>query len=320
MQLVKKILIRFNGLYYPQEYLCFERGSFYQPLRVYLVHGYYVAKDITNDHLFIGYSPLVFALTGEHLPVSIHLVFSHRPLAPNEIFDEEDALARLEMKQVRKQQAGGNTIYYYEGTYGSHQFLTSFQQKINGIINERYNKKPGNVFLPDNLYKQVQIAYAVPRIISLITIADHGNYNLFPTDLHGAPDEDHYVISLRLGGKALEQVERSGRVLLSQVHARAYQMVYSLGKNHMQEPRPIENFPFSALFSKTLHWPLPKETLLYRELELADSFELGIHKILLFTCSYKEQNLDESGSLTHIHNSYATWRHKTGLTGNYLLR
>lgn len=311
MQLVKKILTRFNGLHYPQEYLCFEKGSFYQPIHVYLTAENHVIKDITNQHLFIGYCPLLFALAGENLPDFITLTFSHRLLAPNESFDEEDALARLEMKQVKKKLLPHTCLYYFEGVAGVHDFLSPFQQRIGSFINERYNKKPGNVFLHDNLYKQVQIAYSVPRIISLITVNLDGLYNLFPTDLHGPVGENHYLISLRMGGKALAQVEAAGKILISQVHARAYATMYELGKNHMQEPRPIANFPMALLHA---------ETLQYRELELIDSSVQGIHKILLFLVRNQKQIGPESACLAHIHNSYATWRHKCGLSGNYLLR
>lgn len=321
MQLVKKILSRFNGLYYPQEYLCFEKGSLYQPLHVYLVDDEYVVQDITAQHLFVGYHPLVFALAGDRMPDTIQLLFSHRLLSPNERFDEEDALAWLEMDLVKKQQTSFTRIFYYEGVEGTHHFLTPFQQRINGLINKWYNKKPGNVFLKDNLYTQVQIAYSVPRLISLITQKGDGElFNLFPTDLHGPVGESHYLISLRTGGKALEQVEKSRKVLLSQVHGQTYQSVYTLGKNHMQGLKSKENFPFSDQYSEFFGWPLPQEVLLYRELTLTDSFVQGIHSILLFTVDNLEELGPGQSSLVHIHNSYATWRHKTGLSGNYLLR
>lgn len=320
MKLVKKILDKFNGLYYPQEYLCFAKGLFYQPLHVYLVTGTHIIKDITNQHLFVGYCPLVLAFSEPGLPATIQLIFSHELLKPNELYERKDALALLELHLIRKQSAGDNSIVYYEGVHGMHHFLPGFNQSINRINNNLYNKKPGNVFLHDNLYKQVQIAYSVPRVISLITVSDGKLFNLFPTDLHGQPDETHYIISLRVGGRACEQVENAGKLVLSQVHADAYKMVYGLGKNHMQDLKPKENFPFSGSLSQQLQWPLPEHALACRELVLADSFVHGIHKILLFRVISVWQTGHEMDTLAHIHNSYATWRHKTGLAGNYLLR
>lgn len=320
MPVLQKLLNKFNGLHYSQEYLCFAKGSFQQPLHAYLANKSHILKDITNQHLFMGYCPLVLAFTDPDLPAFLRIIFSQRPLTPNESYSKKDALAFLELSELKKQPAGKKNILYYEGTRGGHRFLPGFQQFINGLYNDWYNKKPGNVFLHNNLYKQVQVAYAVPRDISLITVSQHGLFNLFPTDLHGQPDEGHYIISLRVGGKACAQVEMAGRLLLSQVHANTYKMVYGLGKNHMQELKPAANFPFSGSLSQYLQWPLPEQVLGYRELVLLDSFIHGIHKIFLFRIVAMQHLEAGTDTLAHIHNCYASWRHKNGLPGNYLLR
>jgi flavin reductase (DIM6/NTAB) family NADH-FMN oxidoreductase RutF len=324
MKWVKKILNKLNGLYYPQEYLCFAKESFLYPLHAYLADGKQIIKDITNEHLFTGYSPLIFVLNAAgnnpELADNIEIILSRQLLHPNDFFTKKDAVARLSLKMIRKQSAGDSNILYYEAIEGEHHFLSSFHQYIIGLNNRLYNKKPGNVFLHENLYKQVQIAYAVPRIISLITVSDGKSYNLFPTDLHGPVNEQYYVSSLRHEGNACKQVEGSGRIVISQMHCDAYKTVYSLGKNHMQELKPKENFPFGSISSSLYQLPLPQAALYYRELELMESFEQGIHKLLLFKIVSAKAVSNESATLAHIHNCYATWRHNKGLSGNYLLR
>lgn len=326
MQLLQKLLNKLNGLRYPQEYLCFAKETFEQPLHVYLVNNKLIIKDITNRHLFVGYCPLVFAFPGPDLlnescgPESLQLIFSHRLLLPNENFLTKDAIASLDLKIIKKQAADNNSIFYYEGINGIHHFVSGFPQFINRVNNELYNKKPGNIFLHNNLYKQVQIAYAIPRIISLITICNADLFNLFPSDLNGQLDEQHYIISLRVGGKACEQVEITGKLLISQVHCDFYKTVFALGKNHMQPLRSKDNFPFSQSLSVAFQWPLPQHTLSYMELTLLESFNHGIHKIMLFKIVSQQQIRPEKATLAHIHNSYATWRYKNGLPGNYLLR
>lgn len=320
MKPLQKILNKLNGLHYRQEYLCFDKESLPDPLHVYLVHDKHIIKDITNQHLFVGYCPLVFAFHFPDLPASVQIIFSQQVFQPNENFTTKDALATLEMSLIKNQQAGESNIVYYEGTDSSHRFLSKFHQLINSRYNQWYNKKPGNIFLHNNLYKQVQVAYALPRIISLITVGNGHHFNLFPTDLHGQIDETHYIISLRTGGKACKQVETAGKLLISQMNCQAYKVIYGLGKNHMQELRSKEKFPFSQLSSKNFNLPLPQHALSYKELMLQDSFSHGIHKILLFTIVAVTQIEVQSGTLAHIHNSYATWRYKNGLAGNYLLR
>jgi hypothetical protein len=320
MKLLQRILTKLNGLHYPQEYLCLARESLPHPLHVYLVNNKHIDKDITNRHLFVGYYPLVFAFSLADPPSSIEIIFSQQVLQPNEIFTTKDALATLELSLIKKQKTDNVDFVYYEATHGRHHFLSAFHQFISSLHNRLFNKKPGNVFLHDNLYRQVQIAYSVPRIISLITVGGNSLFNLFPTDLHGPIDEEHYIISLRTGGKACSQVEDTGKLLITQMHYKAYKMVYGLGKNHMQHLKAKDNFPFGGYLSEKFNLPLPHLAISYKELMLLDSFTYGIHKIFLLKIIAYRQLQPESNTLTHIHNSYATWRYKNRLQGNYLLR
>ena len=320
---MKKILAKLNGLHYQQEYLCLAKEPFQNPIHAYFVRDGRVIKDITNEHLFTGYSPLIFTLISSDLkePFSnIEMFFSQRSLQPNDLFKKRDALAWLSLRLIQKQKIGDNEIYYYKGIRGQHHFLSFFHQYIIGLNNQVYNRKKENVFLNNALYKQVQIAYSIPRIISLITVGSGGLYNLFPTDLHGPVNEQYYVSSLRHDGKACKQVEKAGRIVISQIHTDVYKMAYALGKNHMQELKPKENFFFSESLSSVFKLPLPKSLLSYRELELVGSFDHGIHKLLLYKIISSQVVSKDPSTLAHIHNCYATWRHRKGLPGNYLVR
>jgi hypothetical protein len=322
MMLIQKLLTKFNGLHFPQEYLCTGMGSLEQPLSAYLICHNRIIADITQLHWFVGYHPLVLAIPSslECDEDGIMIAFSPGLLQPNENFRQKDAIALLRLKKIKESTLGVGIVNLYQGIYGQHQFVSAFHQYLIGLNNQLYNRKKGNVFLHDNLYKQVQIAYALPRNISLITVGQAAGYNLFPTDLHGAPDEHHYIISLRHSGKACRQVENSGKIQITQVHHGFYKTVYSLGKNHMQELKPRDNFPFSNENSQQLHLPVPLSALYYRELELQDSFIYGIHKLMFFNVLHQQGKSNHPDCLAHIHNVYATWRHNKRLPGNYLLR
>src|SRR4029079_6721053 len=171
MQPLQKLLNKLNGLHYQQEYLCLAKEPFQNPIHAYFVKDGHVIKDITNEHLFTGYSPLIFTLIFSDLkePFSkIEMFFSQRSLQPNDLFKKRDALAWLSLGLIQKQKISDNEIYYYKGIRGQHHFLSFFHQYTIGLNNQVYNRKKENVFLNNALYKQVQIAYSIPRIISLI--------------------------------------------------------------------------------------------------------------------------------------------------------
>jgi hypothetical protein len=234
--------------------------------------------------------------------------------------EKKDAVARLFLKLIKRQPVNNSTIFYYEGVKGENRFLSAFQQSIIDLNNRLFNKKEGNIFLAGNLYCQVQIAYAVPRVISLVSIKAGDLYNLFPSDLHGPVNDQYYILSLRHQGKACKQVETAGRVVISQMNCAAYKTVYSLGKNHMQELKPKNNFPFGNGSSLLFQFPLPKSALQYRELELLESFAHGIHKLLLFKIASQQVVQDAPVTLAHVHNCYASWRYNQGIPSNFLLR
>jgi hypothetical protein len=324
MQLLKKILNRLNGLHYTQEYLCLASPLITGRLYAYLVEKNRIIRNITDQHLFVGYCPLIFAfsqpaLTGINNPASIDILFSPKLFNQNAIFLEKDATARLQLKKTGEL-TGEGPVFFYEGEKGKHCFVSGFRQSIISAQNRWFNKKQGNVFLDDNLYKQVQIAYALPRIISLITVEKDGLFNLFPTDLHGQIDPAHYIISLRHTGKACQQVLDAKKILITQIHRDAFKTAYGLGKNHMQPLKEKSSFPFSEKKSALLELPLAPSPLYYRELELKDSFRQGIHQLMLFRILQSEESGDRQLSLSHIHQAYATWLYNNDFPGNYLLR
>ncbi|MBC7949405.1 MAG: hypothetical protein H7Y42_16080 [Chitinophagaceae bacterium] len=325
MRLLQRILTSFDGLHYPQEYLCLARETFEPTLRVYLVRGQRILKDITDSHVFAGYSPLVFVLWFAHAEggedrIKAQVIFSERRLKSNDNIDEKGAIAKLSLNRIRTYETPDKVFSYYEGIHGEHRLLPAFHQRMIGLKNRLYNKASGNVFLHDNLYKQVQIAYSVPRTISLVTVGQDGLFNLFPTDLHGKTGAGYYISSLRHGGLACQQVVNSGKILVCQVDASAFRMVYSLGRNHMQPLKSRDQFPFGKSNSADFGLPIPDNAMHYHELEVLEAFDHGIHKLLFYRIVSERALASHPATLAHVHNVYATWRHNNGLSGNYLLR
>jgi flavin reductase (DIM6/NTAB) family NADH-FMN oxidoreductase RutF len=322
MDIVRKIFNKINGLHYRQEYLCLAEESFQQPLHAYLIENGEILADITNVHKFVGYCPLIFALPSGFLEDSkaetIQIAFS--PVKQNGFLRRKDAIAMLILKKISQQAIDENVVGFYEGVKGRHRFLSGFNQSAIDLNNRLYGKKPGNVFLKGNLYNQVQIGYAVPRKICLITVGQEGLYNQFPTDLHGQINDQYYIISLRHEGNACKQAESAGRIVLSDMELASYKKVYALGKNHMQPLKERSAFEFSSKESETFRLPLPENAVAYKELQVVSSFIWGIHKLFLLSIVHSETMQQQTGTLVHIHNCYATWRNRKGLQSNYLQR
>ena len=90
-------MARSRGLHYRQEYLCIFHEQFEQPLRVYLLNNGIIEKEITHEHAFVGYSPVVFALTfkKEEARQNLEIIFIHGKLNPGDKPSEKIILGLL---------------------------------------------------------------------------------------------------------------------------------------------------------------------------------------------------------------------------------
>jgi hypothetical protein len=276
----------------------------------------------------LGYKPLLIAITFERdLPAAdlenICLSFHPAEFRANgmwrEMHIDKNSVATLALKKLSVKKLGETTVIFYTGVSGCHTFIHPLQQHFNRVRESFRKNKKDNVSLPGNLYDMVRIAYAVPRIIPIISVTDGVDINMFPTDLHGKISSEYYISSLRKDGVANHQVEQTGKLVLSDIESRSFKMAYAAGKNHMRPFRPLENFPWLGQRSQTYQIPLPVSATRYRELKLLESFDVGIHRIHLYTLTHAAQ-VSPGDTLAHIHQYYAQWREDHGQQTKMLLR
>lgn len=312
----KKFLLGNN---IPQEYLCLSEGLLIDsPIVKMNLDGSSI--DVTNNHLFLGYKPLIIGLIAG--PNDTHFgALKNTSIIEFDFENSGKKIASLKLEYRDKINLGTTSIFIYEGINGTSKFLPAFYRFTNSIAGKLKPKKEGNVDLENNLYEQVKIAYSVPRPVRLISISKDGLYNVFPTDLNGRIDNEHFAISLRLGGKANEQLNNIKQLVICDMDTNCYKEIYQAGKNHMKDLREPGIFDFGKEKSKTFGNLIPRGTKSYLELELINtpSKPLGIHN-LNFLRIANEEKLAEGPVLHHIHRDYALWRKRQGLATNYLLR
>jgi hypothetical protein len=308
------------GTEFPQEYLCTGLENFLSPFRVVLrIPEKEFTQDVTGTHLFLGYKPLIIGVPVERNDNGYNELGSAKEIILEFKFDNKN-IATLLLKPVEEKYFQNRSLFIFEGIKGKHKFISAFHRFTNKLRYELKAKRNGNVFLPGNLYEQVHIAYSMPRKISIITLGDGTNYNMFPTDLHGEINNDYYVVSLRHEGKASQQVEELKKIAISSVKAEYFSQAYSLGKNHMQELKPAENFKFGELRSENFKLPLPEMIINYCELEHTGTITCGIHKLHFFKITNRHTAENISPALSHIHKFYAEWRKNNNLETKFFIR
>ncbi|HEX5171721.1 MAG TPA: hypothetical protein VFW11_21225 [Cyclobacteriaceae bacterium] len=314
---LKKVI---TGLTIPQEYLCLALEDFTDPLKISVSpdKGSTVFADVTSNHLFLGYKPVVIGIYNPDETTSIAL--SGLSTVVLNFHYRTNRIASLSLTLVDTRLLDGKKIFLYKAVQGDHEFLNTFHRFINHYRLKFRKQELGNVDLPGNLIDQVRIAYAVPRIIGLITLSDGSKMNMFPTDLHGPVNDRFYIGSLRIGGKANEQVEVLRKVVLAQMSLSTYKEVYRLGKNHMRDLAGRGQFTLHDQNSDAFDFPLPAGVLRYWELSLMDSCDIGIHRVHMYRIINFKRLVENGKTLAHIHQYYAQWRQDRKIPTQLLLR
>ena len=99
------------------------------------------ARDVTDEHLFVGYKPLLIGLlsvprNGEDPCVS----------SPGE---DGKSVAKLTAKTVFHQVLDNRSVVFVRGIRGSHTFIHPIYQWINRQRQWLTRRNPGNVGLPE---------------------------------------------------------------------------------------------------------------------------------------------------------------------------
>ncbi|MEP6735246.1 MAG: hypothetical protein ABJA70_07000 [Chryseolinea sp.] len=286
--------------------------------------------DVTTSHIFLGYKPLIIALpvlkTSEANGFlnSSDKVTLHFELNRGVSNDPDDkmikSVATLELYKLETRSFDSHALLIYKGICGDHSFLSPWHKFVNHQREKIEKREPGNVGLPANLLDQVQIAYAVPRKISVITVGNNSIFNMFPTDLFGEINCTKYVSSLRVGGRATQQVEEIKNVVFSDVDISSFRKVYDMGKNHMRDLREATSFDLATSRSEKFGFILPESFTRYREMRLLESWEHGMHRIHFYDVINQVNSPGSTSELAHIHRLYAGWREKMGLKTDLYLR
>jgi flavin reductase (DIM6/NTAB) family NADH-FMN oxidoreductase RutF len=328
---VKTLLKKWiTGISIPQEYVCAGRDDLPDQLSVSVtIRGKKVFADVSARHLFLGYKPVVIAIVYDQTEEAFFceteacIQFTQGKFEINSTWrgfvTTNRCVARLSLEVAESRVFDGRKVIFYRGTQGTHTFISSMHRLMNDWIEKYRRKSDGNVHLNTNLYEQVRIAYAVPRVIAAITVYDGDTMNLFPTDLHGPMGSLFYAGSLRIGGEACKQVEKYGRIVISEVDASRFRQVYALGKRHMKAMTGLTEFELDTQRSETFGFPLPLGVGVYWELEVNDHFDLGIHRIFMYKI-INTHRVRSINTLTHVHHYYAQWRMDKKQRSNYLFR
>jgi len=140
--LLKKILF---GTILPQEYICVPVEKFDHKIRFYLNddEDYF---DLTGSHLFIGYYPLIIAISSEKNSDTIdHL--QNKDLVKIVLGEaKHKIIAQLILKKISTLEFNEVKFFIFEGVKGNHRFLSKFHILTNSLKYKLTADKKINIY------------------------------------------------------------------------------------------------------------------------------------------------------------------------------
>ena len=283
---------------------------------MYLYQDNQVVREVSDEFIVIGIKPCIIALqknNDTHFGTTITLIYSQKFFSITCTIPQLDIIGMLSLVQVAEIKTSQPSVFYYQVVLCKHQMANKIHQFVRNFNNRLFNNIPSNIYLKGNLYDQVQLLYTQPKVTSLITLKGKDNCHFFPNDLHGKMDE-YYFVALREGGKFCRQIEEMGKFILSDIDVSSFKEVYSFGKIHGQGLSSFDNF------SSVFQFPIPENTVRFKELAIESALTNGIHRIFVCKIVNEESLVENSNTLANILNSYATWRKKNQLETSYYIR
>jgi flavin reductase (DIM6/NTAB) family NADH-FMN oxidoreductase RutF len=154
-------------------------------------------------------------------------------------------------------------------------------------------------------FKNLLIHYICPRPVALVTVmANDGSHgNLFPMDLFAQIGPQSFVAALKNSNRAMEQVRRSRRMVVSRIPFQLATAAYALANMHRAEHIDWETVPLALTRSAHFGYRIPAEALTTTEIEIQRTANFGSHTALIGVAVH-EQRVNEGRGMHHISGLY----------------
>lgn len=154
-------------------------------------------------------------------------------------------------------------------------------------------------------FKSLLIHYICPRPVALVTVMDNDGAqgNLFPMDLLAQLGPQSFVAALKNSNRAMEQVRRSRRMVVSKIPFELGTAAYALADMHRAEHIDWGTVPIALARSAHFGYPIPAAALSTTEVEIHGTANLGSHTALIGVIVH-EQRVNEGRGMHHVSGLY----------------
>jgi flavin reductase (DIM6/NTAB) family NADH-FMN oxidoreductase RutF len=257
--------------------------------------------DVSSNHVIASLVPLTIAV-GQDGITEGELGF----------FDRRTG-RELGTLRVRRSPAGtiaGESLSLLEVHGGRHNCLPVGLRAWQRLLQARW-RHDGGFRMSNTAVQHLMLFYLCPRPVTLVSVDDGVNNNLFPMDLIGKL-RDRFTLALRNTSPSVATMRRSRRVALADVALDLLKTVYGLGKHHQLARIDWSSLPFESARSAEYGLRVPAGAQRIRECSIESVSEVGSHTF--FVCRIvSDQMLGTQPRLHHTCGIHRVYRQKAGV-------
>lgn len=295
----------------PLRHLPIALGASDEPLARFELHGLTAEPiDVSDRHVPVSMRPLVLGLRLDDLAAAEraqHLTVVSRDRASG------DYLGEIALESVGDLPIGARTLSLFR-TIGSrnatsHAPVRTWRYALAWIQARRAPSRGDGLCMSAADLRCLNVYYTWPRRVFLVGVALGERSNVFPMDLVGRVDPDHFLLALRATSPAIELMETSRVIAMSGAPADRLQTIYALGAHHRKASVDTSVLPFPVRHSPRHGLPMLGEGFT-RELTVQQVHRVGSH--VLFVCRVDEEQGTTSHQLGHVSEMYVEWLRRRG--------
>ena len=155
--------------------------------------------------------------------------------------------------------------------------------------------------------RAAMVMFIRPHPVVLVSLRDDDGGNIFPMNIMGDLGGGYFSMALKESKLAAHQVERAGRVAISNVPLSQSSTAFALGPNHRKPFIDWGELPFPTKLSSVFGIPVPIFSHRIREMEVEAVHRLGSHMFFVARL-VSDEIAPEPAELCIVHGFYQGWR------------
>jgi flavin reductase (DIM6/NTAB) family NADH-FMN oxidoreductase RutF len=257
------------------------------------------AVDVTSQTIAVSLDPLRIGIAGDALGGDdARLVF-------RETVDRPEDLGRLDLQFERVVPLPDGELNVFRPRRGWDGCVGPVRKRLYYAWKRWMRRRRGDRRHTFEDFKGLLIHYIRPRPVALVTVMDGAGVrgNLFPMDLLAQPGPTTFVAALKNTNRAVEQVRRSRRMVVSWIPPSLGPQAYALADMHRADETDFGVIAFPLARSARFHHPVPAQALSVVEVDIERMVDMGSHTALIGV-PVQTSHLNEGLAMHHVSGLY----------------